>query len=288
VTGILCAQDSLLLQEYEIYYAYVDSLERHLHYDSGRIALDDLATIDLPEGYKYLNPEEAKRILVDSWNNPPSQTLGMIIPSKVNPYSFEGWGVVITYEADGHIDDEDAAHIDYEELMRQMKLSVDEENSIRMQEGYEPYGLTGWAEPPHYDMERHKLFWALELEFGEPGEAVRTLNYNVRILGRRGVLVFNAVSGIEQLQEVQVHMHSILDVTSFTSGNEYDDFNPETDHVAAYGVDGLIAGNVAANTSLLSLFLDLLLEFWKFIVVLLLITGFLLRQSYLRRRDVVG
>ena len=268
-----------------MYYAYVDSLERQLSYDTGLIYLQDLAMVNLPEGFRYLNPAEADRILVESWNNPPSETLGMIIPKDVNPYSFEGWGVVITYEEDGHIDDDDAGSIDFKSLMAAMKEDIESENEIRRKEGYEPYNLAGWAENPHYDPESHKLYWALELEFGERGKSVSTLNYNVRVLGREGVLVLNAVSGMEQLHEVRSHMTDILSVTKFTEGKRYSDFDPSIDKAAAYGIGALVAGKVAAKTGLFKLAMSVLIKGWKF--VLLLIAGItaLLRSLWLSRKE---
>ncbi len=268
-----------------MYYAYVDSLERQLNYDSGSITLNDLAVVDLPEGFRYLDPAEANRILVESWNNPPSETLGMIIPRDVNPYSFEGWGVVVTYEEDGHVADEEAEQIDFQSVMTVMKEDIEEENALRRKEGYEPYKLAGWAEEPHYDPETHKLYWALELEFGESNSAVSTLNYNVRVLGREGVLVLNAVSGMEQLDEVRSHMNEILTSTRFTNGNRYMDYNPSIDRAAAYGIGALIAGKMAAKTGLFKLAMTVLAKGWKY--VLLLVAGItaLLRRVWISRKN---
>ena len=268
-----------------MYYAYVDSLERQLNYDSGSITLNDLAVVDLPDGFRYLDPAEANRILVESWNNPPSETLGMIIPRDVNPYSFEGWGVVVTYEEDGHVADEEAEQIDFQSVMTVMKEDIEEENALRRKEGYEPYNLAGWAEEPHYDPETHKLYWALELEFGESNSAVSTLNYNVRVLGREGVLVLNAVSGMEQLDEVRSHMNEILTSTRFTNGNRYMDYNPSIDRAAAYGIGALIAGKMAAKTGLFKLAMTVLAKGWKY--VLLLVAGItaLLRRVWISRKN---
>ncbi|MEJ2004683.1 MAG: DUF2167 domain-containing protein [Cyclobacteriaceae bacterium] len=264
----MAQEDSLLIQEYEIYYAYVDSLEQQLNYDTGKIQLNDLAVLDLSDGYRYLNPTEADRILVESWNNPPSNTLGMIVPAGVNPYSFEGWGVVITYEEDGHIEDDDAGDIDFNSLLISMKEEIANANEIRLREGYEPYNLAGWAEQPYYDADSHKLYWALDLEFGQPGDAVKTLNYNVRVLGREGVIVLNAVAGMEQLGEVRTHMNEVLASTAFTEGNRYSDFDPSTDKAAAYGIGALVAGKIAAKSGFLKIAMGVLAKGWKFIRLL--------------------
>ncbi len=272
--------DSVFLQEYTEYYAYVDSLEQHLKYDSGEVIFgESLAMAVLPQGYLYLNPEETNKILVDSWGNPPSTTLGMIVPENVNPYSFEGWGVVITYEEDGHIDDGDASDIDFSELLDVMQEDVVEENEVRIREGYEPYQLGGWAEEPHYDPNTHKFYWALELQFGEREESVSTLNYNVRVLGREGVLVLNAVSGIEQLAEVREHMTDIQEFTSFTEGNRYSDYDPSLDKAATYGIGALVAGKLAAKTGFFKLAMAFFAKGWKFILLAIAGAGAFIRRA---------
>jgi hypothetical protein len=40
------------------------------------------------------------------------------------------------------------------------------------------------------------LYWARELKFGE--QPVNTLNYNIRVLGRKGVLVLNFIANMDQ------------------------------------------------------------------------------------------
>nr|WP_255647452.1 DUF2167 domain-containing protein [Fulvivirga sedimenti] len=238
-----------------------------------------LATAALPEGYRYLNPQETNKILVDSWGNPPTTTLGMIVPAGVNPYSFEGWGVVITYEEDGHIEDEDASDIDFEDLLETMQEDVQDENEIRVREGYEPYQLGGWAEQPHYDPATHKLYWALELQFGHEDEAVSTLNYNVRILGREGVLVLNAVAGMEQFTEVREHMTDIQNFTSFAEGNKYSDYDPSFDRAATYGIGALVAGKMAAKTGFFKIAMAFFAKGWKFILLALAAAGAFIRRA---------
>jgi uncharacterized membrane-anchored protein len=197
----------------------------------------------------------------------------MIVPPSINPYSFEGWGVVITYEQDGHIDDQDALQLDFSELMASMKEEVDAENEIRLMEGFEPYALKGWAEEPHYNPENHKLSWALELAFGEPDEAVSTLNYNIRILGRNGVLVLNAVSGMEHLSDVKMRMNEIQSFTAFAEGFTYSDFDPDSDRMAMYGITTLVTGNPADQMNFSEVALSIIAVGWKYFILLFAVTG---------------
>lgn len=121
----------------------------------------------------------------------------MLIPAGVSPLAKEGWGIVITFDDHGYVDDKDAATMDFTKLLKQMQDETREENAERQKEGFEPIQVIGWAEPPSYDAAAHKLYWAKELAFGSTSQ--HTLNYSIRILGRRGVLVLNAVAGMSQL-----------------------------------------------------------------------------------------
>jgi uncharacterized membrane-anchored protein len=69
-----------------------------------------------------------------------------------------------------------------------------EGNEERKKRGWSELNLYGWAEKPHYDADAKKLYWAKELEF--EGAPSNTLNYDVRVLGREGVLSMNAVASL--------------------------------------------------------------------------------------------
>jgi uncharacterized membrane-anchored protein len=169
-----------------------------------------LATITLPAEYHYLDPRQTKTVLEELWGNPPSElTLGMIFPVDTPIISEESWAVVLEFEDCGYVSDEDASEIDYDELLEDMQGATKDENEERASSGYDTLEIIGWAARPSYDAARHKLLWAKELQFGDsPG---RTLNYDVRVLGRRGVLSMNAVASMDQLPAVERGMTTLLD-----------------------------------------------------------------------------
>jgi len=213
---------------------------------------DDLATLEVPEEFRFIGPEGSRRLLVEGWGNPPEATegvLGMLYPADLSPLDQEGWGIVITFSDDGYVDDAGAESIDYAELLEEMKEGAEDANKERVEAGYGAMHLVGWATPPHYTRETHKLYWAKELDF--EGSPEHTLNYNVRILGRRGVLVLNAVAAMSQLAAVDATIPSVLDFTEFNEGHRYADYVSGADKKAAYGVAGLIVGAAAAKTGLL-------------------------------------
>lgn len=245
------------------YKAYVDSIENTLNYEYGKVELDGgVATITVPEGYKFLGSEQANYVLTELWGNPQSETLGMLFPKDISPLSDNfTYAVEVSYSEEGYIDDEDAEDIDYQELLEDMQSDIKESNSARVEQGYSALELVGWASEPFYDTESKKLHWAKELNFD--GAEVNTLNYNIRVLGRKGYLNMNAIGDIDILSAFNQDRDKILASVEFNDGYKYSDFNPDIDKVAAYGIGGLIAGKVLAKAG----FFALLLKFWKFIAL---------------------
>ncbi|KAF1066945.1 MAG: hypothetical protein GAK45_01791 [Pseudomonas citronellolis] len=233
-----------------------------LHFKTGKVVVgDNLATFDLPKGFVFLDGADAERVL-EAWGNPPQDEppLGLLMPANVSPFDRESWAVTVEYEGSGYVSDEDAGKIDYNDMLKDMQSDLREANPEREKQGFEAIQLIGWAAPPHYDAQEKKLYWAKELQFGDAKE--HTLNYNIRVLGRKGVLVLNFVAGMEQLPEIEKNVGTVLAMTEFNPGSRYMDFNPSMDKVAAYGLGALVAGKVAAKVGLLATLLVLLKKLW--------------------------
>lgn len=241
-----------------------------------------IATLKLNDDFYYLTPDDTERLIVDGWGNPPGhKTLGMIIPQATNPMSRSGWGVLVSYKDDGHIPDEDAAKIDYNELLKQMQDDGQEANKERRKQGYAGLQLLGWAEPPRYDDTTHKMYWARELKADDAQD--NTLNYSIRVLGREGVLELNAVASMSDLPTIQRELPNILEFTNFTDGNRYADYQPSTDKLAKYGLAALVAGGIASKAGLFAKLGLLLLAAKKFLVVGLLVVASFLRKLFNRK-----
>lgn len=221
------------------------------------------ARIVIAEGFAFLNAADTRKLLTEVWGNPPdvgASALGAIVPKGVSPFADESWAAIITYEDEGHVADDDAASINYTDLMQEMKDGTAEENKEREKAGYGTVTLVGWAQEPKYDKAEHKLYWAKHLKFS--GEEADTLNYSIRALGREGVLQVNVIGGMNQLKDINAKVPGMLSMVSFTEGNRYADYK-EGDKLAAYGIAGLIAGGVAAKAGLFKL----LLGAWKLIAI---------------------
>ena len=173
--------------------------------------------------------------------------------------------MVIRFEDSGYIKDDEAEKIDYAKMLKEMQGSEKEINDERQKEGYPAIHIVGWAASPRYDRPTHKLYWAKEIQFS--GEKEHTLNYNIRALGRRGVLILNVISGMNQFDTIDKSIPDILAMVDFKEGHRYADFNPSIDKVAGYGIAALVAGGIAAKTGLLKLIWVGLLAGKKFIII---------------------
>ncbi|MCW7474142.1 hypothetical protein CH354_04480 [Leptospira levettii] len=235
-----------------------------LKYQTGSVTIGDkLATIKVPKGFKFLDAKQSQFVLHEVWGNPLNEgILGMLFKSDQTPIS-DNFTYALTYSfsEDGYVSDSDANEINYDDLLKSMKEDISEGNEDRKKEGYPTMELVGWANKPYYDSSAKKLHWAKELQF--EGDSINTLNYNIRILGRKGILELNAISDIEKLKLVQSDIPAILASTEFNDGEKYSDYSPGVDKMAAYGIGGLIAGKVLAKAG----FFALLVKFWKIIAI---------------------
>ena len=285
--ALLCLPALLLAQRADSNQFTVEEFVAKLAPRSGTVVISGgLATLQVPPSFRYIDAAAAKRLLTEAWGNPPAASegvLGMLYPADVSPLDSASWGVIISFDEDGYVDDSGAEAIDYTKLMQQMQQGVAESNKERSKDGYATVSLIGWAEPPHYNAETHKLYWAKELAFSD--NTHHTLNYNVRVLGRRGVLVLNAVSSMNALPEIAKSMQNVIGFVDFNAGHRYQDFIPGADKKAAYGVAGLIVGAVAAKAGFFKLLWVGILAFKKLIVAGVAAVGVWMRRVFGKKQS---
>ncbi|RQH05829.1 DUF2167 domain-containing protein [Paraburkholderia dinghuensis] len=246
------------------------------------------ATLKMGTSYSYLEAKDAQRVLTDLWNNPPDKdVLGMILPGT-DPHVVlkqDAWAVIVYFVNDGYVSDEDAHKIDYDEMLRDMQKGTRDSNAERVKEGYPALELRGWAEPPHYDAKAHKLYWASDLAVKKEDGSLSagTLNYGIRVLGRKGYLSLNAVAPMDQLANVRADMPQVLAMTEFDDGERYTDYKAGTDKLAAYGLGALIAGVAAKKLGLLAIIAAFAAKFFKVGIVALIAFGAGLKRLFSRK-----
>lgn len=256
------------------------ALVKSLKPQHGKVAIPAAkASLDLGTAYDFYSPEDAKKILVNIWGNPPQAAegmLGLVMPAGASPLS-DSWGAVVTYENTGHVADDDAAEVDYGEIMNQMREGEAETNQKRKEGGYPAIHLVGWAEQPHYDKASHSVVWARDLSFADQKD--HSLNYDVRTLGRNGVLSLNLISSLQQLPSIRSAAQSFTAHAAFDSGARYEDFDPSLDRKAEYGIGGLVAAGVGVAVAKKLGFLAILLKFLKPIIIAVVAAFAVLRKK---------
>lgn len=265
-----------------------DSISKSMTYRTGEIKPEGgKLVLHVPEGFKYLDKDQSKYVLTKLWGNPETASedvIGMIFPKDSDPFTDSSYAFVITYEEIGYVKDEDADKINYNDLLKNIQEEEKAENEKRVKAGYPTVHLIGWAQKPYYDNKRKILHWAKELKFGEE-DGDNTLNYEVRILGRKGMVSLNAVGKMYDLAMVNKDISKVLAVASFTEGNSYFDFDSKSDNVAVWTIGGLVAGKLLAKAGFFALIAKFLAPLWKFIVLAFVGLGAWFKKKLGRKKE---
>lgn len=259
---------------------FMDSVNKAMKYQTGVIKMSSgIAQLNVPAGFKYLNAEQSNYVITELWGNPArTDVLGMLFPESGGPFADSSYAFIISFEDIGYVKDEDADKIDYDEMLKNMQKEEIEVNVERKKNGYPAIHVVGWAQKPYYDKTNKVLHWAKELKFGGTDE--RTLNYEIRILGRKGVLSMNAVATMNELGLVKRDINKVLNIAEFTEGNKYSNYDSKIDKVAAWTIGGLVAGKILAKVGLFAFFA----KFFKLILVGLAGIGGAIARFFKRKK----
>jgi uncharacterized membrane-anchored protein len=238
--------------------------EEQFHWQLGPKPLDLGHEIELalPAKYAFLGMPDADRFLKKNGSFDNEGVLGVIVSADEN----EDWAVIIDYDESGHVDDSEK--IDAPELLKAIREGTEHANKEREKHGFPAVHVGAWNEQPVYDRATHRLVWAL------PATSTRgtTINYNTRVLGRRGVVSLNLLSEPEKIGVQKANAATLLAATTFKKGARYEEFDKKTDKVAEYGLMGLILGGAGLGAAklvkvgLLAGLLKFLAAGWKFVV----------------------
>jgi uncharacterized membrane-anchored protein len=261
-------------------------IKKNLTGISGTVDLPGgLAQLNLSQGLTYLDPKQTQFLLEKVWRNPDgSGYLGAVLSPNFGTGDEAGsWAAILSYEDSGHVKDDDAASMNYDDLLKQLRDDAAEANKTRKEKGFSEVEIVGWATKPHYDPQAKTLYWAKELSF--TGSTGHTLNYEIRVLGRQGVLDLNLVASLDDLDAVEEATPTLLSQATFKTGQKYADFQAGSDHLAEYGVAGLILGGIALKAGLFKVILTALAASWKFIVIGLAAVGAFLSRIFKKKKQ---
>ncbi len=223
--------------------------------------------IDLPEGFALFEQPTAGEIMEQMGNTNREGLLALVTKREGD------WLVTVTYDDEGYVKDDDAAKLNAGELLDSIRQGTEAANRQRSKRGMAPVEVVGWDEAPAYQAEVHHLVWAVHGR----SEGHEIVNFNTRVLGRRGVASLNLIDDPANLANSKPEAATLLAATTFKVGSRYQDYQAGNDKVAEYGLAALIAGGAGAaalkvaKVGLLAKFggkiLALLIAFKKVVIV---------------------
>lgn len=225
------------------------AIDAGLRYRSGVIEIGEgLATLRLPEGARYLGPEDADKVFSQMWGDVPGRvSLGMIVPRGGELPGPSPWGLTLTFKPLGHVQVDGPPVLDPVALMEVILEQEEERNIDRVGANNPPVLIRGWVVEPAYDSARRTVHYALEISHASSPQPY--LDYTGYVLGKNGVLRLASMTGIHLRKEVQEGTPPLLAAIEFNPGHRHSDHVPGQGRTARLGVAGLIAGSEAADRS---------------------------------------
>ena len=211
------------------------------------IDLHQQATLNLPAGYIFMPSPQVNYLLEAQGNELDDGFVGMIAPANN-----DDWAVMVTYLPDGYVSDADAAKLNPDQLLKDLRAGAAQNAAHRHSMGQPGLNVVGWVNAPAYDTQTHKLTWTLEGSVENDEASEHFANYNMKVLGREGLFSVTLASSASAIATYKPMADSLLANIQFNPGKRYADFNASTDKVATYGLAALVTGVVAKKAGVLA------------------------------------
>lgn len=229
------------------------------------VDMGTISELKLAPKYYFLNGDDT-RVLMEKMGNPPTdKEVGYITPES------EAWFIVFEFDDVGYVKDDEKDKLDPDKILESYKEGTEESNKWRKENGIPLLHVVDWYKKPKYDEKTNNLEWAMLLK----SEEKQLINYNIRYLGRGGVMEMVLVSSVDELKKAVPEAKKLLQGYTFKSGHRYSEFI-EGDKIAQYGLAALITGGSVAAAAKFGL----LKKFWKLILAGLVAIGAFIKKFF--------
>jgi uncharacterized membrane-anchored protein len=239
------------------------------------VSIGSQANFEIPAGIVFTDGSGARRLLEFSGNIPDGSELGLFAPTNLE------WFAIFDFSEEGYVKDDDKDKLDADKMLAAIKKGNEAGNAERKKRGWPLMKIVGWDQPPAYDSETHNLGWAIRVE-SDGGQSV---NYNTRLLGRKGIMSVNLVIDPEKLPATLPEYKQMLAKYDYKPGERYSEFK-QGDKIAKYGLAALVVGGAAAGAAKLGLFGTIAVFFkkaWKLVVIAVVAIGAFIKRIVLGR-----
>jgi uncharacterized membrane-anchored protein len=243
-------------------------------------SLGNVARIEIPSGFQFIDGKTMQRVMKASGQPVSDNLMGSMSPTNAD------WSVWFSYDDIGYVKDTDKDALNADKLLQDYKEGTEAANKVREKSGHPPIHVVGWEQPPRYNETTHNLEWAIR----GTCEGEEILNYDTRLLGRKGVMQVKLIVEPKEFSRTMPEFTNLLAGYSFQTGQSYAEYKPG-DKVAKYGLAALVVGGAAVGAAKLGLFAwaaVLLKKFWKVIVIAVVAVASVFRKVFsaiFRRRD---
>lgn len=241
-----------------------------------KVQLGSEATLDVPAGYAFLNPDGTRRLDLIMHNPSGTTDTYTFAPDSMD------WVAYFNYDGVGYVKDNEK--LDADDLLKSVKEGTEQSNEERRKNGWDTLTLMGWKTKPQYDTTFKSLTWSFVAR-GDKSQS-DVVNYNARLLGRSGVMSAVLVADPAQLDTAIGEFKGAIHGFAFNSGQSYTDFRAG-DRVAEYGLGALIVGGaaaVAAKKGLFTVILSALAAGWKFVLIGFAALGGFIKRLFSRNK----
>lgn len=216
-------------------------------------SLGDIAEIKVPAKFQFAGREDTQRLMQAMGNPSDGTELGLLTPDNEKA----NWFIVFEFSDVGYVNDDEKDKLDANGILESIREGTNAANEERKKSGFSAVEVLGWMQPPMYDPKTNYLQWAIK---GKSGEEM-IINYNMRILGRDGVMSAGLVADPKTIETVLPLFKQLIGGFNFKSGKKYSEY-VQGDKIAQYGLSALVAGGAAAVLVKSGLFK----KFWKLLV----------------------
>jgi len=192
--------------------------------------------------------------------------------------------VIFQFEEIGYVKDDEKNDLNADKLLDSYRKGAESMNERRKDEGVPPINIVGWHVAPNYNDQTKNLEWSVEAE--SHGE--RFVNYNVRLLGRKGVTKITLIEDRAKIDATLPKFREILKSHEYTYGESYAEYR-QGDKIAKYGLGALVLGGTVAAAAKFGLLGPVILFFkkgWKLVVAGVVAVGSWLKKLFSgKKRD---
>ncbi|MEK7781933.1 MAG: DUF2167 domain-containing protein [Verrucomicrobiota bacterium] len=234
--------------------------------------LAGVAEIAVPAGYLFIDGKTTRAMMESAGEPVSGNEAGFLAPTN------RGWAVYFQYDNSGYVKDDDKDKLDADKLLQAIKKGNDAGNEYRKERGNPTLDIVGWEQEPKYDDVTHNLTWAIRAT--SQGEQI--VNYNTRLLGRKGVMEVVLVCDPAELKQYLPTFHEVLAGYKYSTGESYAEYKPG-DKLAKYGLGALVLGGAGVGAAKLGLFAWLAVafkKFGKFVIILVVAVAAVFRKFF--------